>query len=91
MKLQVMCVYDSVAKVFFRPFYVAIKEVGIRSFAAACNDAATELSRSPADYSLWHVAEFDDESGRFDVFPQNVHCGVGSSFVSKGDVHASQS
>lgn len=80
MKQQVMCVYDSVAKVFFRPFYVPIKEVGIRSFAAACNDPQTDMFRSPSDFVLFHLAEFDDESGRFDCFAQAVHCGVGSSF-----------
>lgn len=80
MKLTVMVVYDAVAKVFFRPYYTASKEVGTRAFRQAALDPETELWKSPADYSLWCLGEFDDETGRFVLLEQPEKLCIASQF-----------
>ena len=34
-----------------------------RAFVQLASDAATDIGKSPSDYGLYHVADFDDQTG----------------------------
>lgn len=69
MKLVVLSVRDLKAEVYSRPFYVGRLGEGLRSFQDEVlqGDAATSLiTKHPADFQLWCLAQFDDETGQFE-------------------------
>lgn len=63
MKLQMFTVLDKLAAVYATPFFAINASLAQRDFAYACKDPNSKISRNPEDFSLWHVAEYDDSSG----------------------------
>lgn len=88
MKRLLLSVHDSKAKVFFNPFTATTVEAACRSFAVAANDDGTEISRYPADFTLFHVGYFDDETGVVESLIPAVNLG-NASMYAKGGIRAS--
>lgn len=63
MKHQMYSIYDKVSKVYILPFYQSNERVAIRSFVSGMMDSTHQLSQHPHDFVLFHMGEFDDESG----------------------------
>ena len=68
MKLNVYSVKDAKAATFGNPFYANNDQVAIRSFQAVADDPNTTIHKNPEDFSLYKVAEWDDNSG--EIIPQ---------------------
>lgn len=69
MLLQVFSIYDSKMESFNPPLFYPNKGVAIRAltdFLNSSKDNAFVLH--PDDYRLYHFGDFDDDSGRFDLF-----------------------
>lgn len=62
---SVLSVHDSAAQVYGQPFYVPAVAAGIRSLKDEVNrqDKENQLYQHPEDFSLYHVADFDDSTG----------------------------
>lgn len=61
MRYLVCCVRDAAIKAFNQPMYFRSKEEAIRSFGDACRDDKNSSFRDhAADYSLWHIGDWDD-------------------------------
>lgn len=69
MKVGMYAVYDRKASVFARPFCSPNDAMAMRSFRAARQDPATELSKFPEDFTLYRLGDFDDDSGEVTGFP----------------------
>ena len=54
---------DAKANVFSAPFFQLNDQVAQRSFEQASNDANTTIHQNPQDFSLYRLAQFDDQSG----------------------------
>jgi len=65
MTLKVCAVYDSKAEAYSRPFFAATTGVAIRQFSAAVEDQQHEFNRFAEDYTLFELAEFDEQAGVF--------------------------
>ncbi|WNK13566.1 MAG: nonstructural protein [Microvirus sp.] len=63
MQTNAYSVRDSVAEVYHVPFFAQSNAVARRMFMNACQDETTSYGKNPADYSLWRVGGFDDETG----------------------------
>lgn len=64
MSRLVLCsVFDSKVGAFMRPFVCLSKGEAIRSFQDACGDDTIPFKKHPADFQLFLVGEFDDQSG----------------------------
>lgn len=64
MKLQVFSVFDSAANLFLEPFQCRTIEEAIRRFRSTVNHPEGSLiSEYPEDYTLFHLGEFDQETG----------------------------
>lgn len=74
MKMQVLAVHDAASGVFARPIFVASIGVGIRMFGDEVQRQAAdnEMFKHPEDFSLFHLGEFDDNSGCFDLSGNEV-------------------
>lgn len=66
-KLQIVAVKDSAMNQFANPISVPTIGVAIRSFTDEVNraDQNNQMHQHPDDFELWHLAEFDTETGLF--------------------------
>lgn len=56
-------VYDSLAKGYLPPFIALTDGEATRIFQAALTDGETKFAKTPQDYSLYHVGDFDPGAG----------------------------
>ena len=67
MKLQMFSIYDIVSKLYARPFFDVNEATAKRNLRAAIRDPKSGLAENVNDYRLYHIGEFDDQSGTFTV------------------------
>jgi len=65
MQTRVFSVYDSAAKCYSHPFYIPREEQAVRAFSDAVNSPNHEFGKYPADYTLFHLGDFDDADGTY--------------------------
>ncbi|AXH77981.1 MAG: nonstructural protein [Microviridae sp.] len=61
--MKLYSVYDKVAQRYNLPFFLASDPEAKRAFHTAVNDVANQMHRSPEDYSLFYLGEFDPDQG----------------------------
>jgi len=78
MIVNVYAVFDSVAKIYLPPWVQANDGLACRSFVHAVNDRSNQLGQFPADFSLYRVGTFDDQTGvlEAEVPPHALGSGV---------------
>lgn len=69
MKLEIFAVYDSAAQAFLQPFFAPAKGSALRMLTDAVNDEKHEFSKHAADYTVFYLGSWDDNSGVFDSGP----------------------
>lgn len=71
MKTLIVAVRDRVSVAFMQPNFVGSKGSAIRAFADAVNsgDPKSMIATHPADFDLYELGYYDDETGLF-------NCGV---------------
>jgi len=62
-KLQAYSVRDSKAEIFNVPFYGNTHGEAERSFMQVTNDPASNISKFPEDYDLYHIGTYDQTTG----------------------------
>lgn len=72
MILEIYSVYDNVAKCFSQPFYQVNEGVARRNIAACVNNKEHNYSVAPADYELYRVGKFDDQTGAIEVENEKI-------------------
>lgn len=70
MIFKMMAVFDAKAVTYGVPFFSQNRAVGVRSFKALSNDPGSMVSKSPEDFSLFELGEFDDTSAAFALHDQ---------------------
>lgn len=81
MKFAMFAVYDSKAACFFPPFTVPNEGVALRAFAEQCNDTNSQFNRFPADFTLFHIGEYDTDTGDVTAHIPHENIGCASQFV----------
>lgn len=77
---HVFAVYDTKLTAYATPFFMPTVAAAKRAFAGAVEDPSTMLHKHPSDFALYHVGEFDDESGALNsCLPENL--GLASSYL----------
>lgn len=64
MKQQVFSIQDNKTAFYHLPFFSPTHASGVRSFLQLAQDSNSLVSKYPGDFSLFHIGEFDDESGQ---------------------------
>jgi len=73
MKHEVYGIRDAKAQAFLPPFMSQNEATAIRSVAHLCMDENHQFNKSSEDYDLFHLANFDDESGKYELFDAPAH------------------
>jgi len=63
MTLVVCSVFDAKAGTYGTPIFVINRGVAVRSFSDAVTSSGSEFAKHAADYSLYHIADYDNVSG----------------------------
>lgn len=73
---RVYSVFDEKAAVYMLPFFAKSHEVALRSFATAALDPEHDFGRWGGDFTLFHIAEFDDDTG--ELKPRDAFMNLGT-------------
>ncbi|QXP08260.1 MAG: nonstructural protein [Arizlama microvirus] len=63
MKIQIFSVYDSKTKVYGQPNFLLNKGTALRAWQEAANDKQSNIGKYPADFTMFNIGEWDDETG----------------------------
>lgn len=77
--MQTICsVYDQKARFFSAPFTTMTTETGIRDFVRAVSDSRGMTDKFPADYELYAIGQFNEDTGAIEGFivPQLLTRGI---------------
>lgn len=80
---NIYSVYDSKLITFMQPFVADNDQAAISIFTSAVSEPGTEPFNYPADYSLFRVGQFNDETGHIEK-TQHENLGIASQFQRKG-------
>lgn len=83
MKVQVYSVYDVKTEVFSQPIFLLNKAVALRSWHQAAHDKEQQIGQSPADFTLFQVAEWDDTKGEFRNLEAKISLGTALEQLNK--------
>lgn len=81
MKTKAFAVYDSKAKFFDKPIYLRNSAEAIRAFETEANSGKSAISQYPADFTLFEVGEYDDETGL--LTSEKAHINLGCALQYK--------
>lgn len=83
-KRKAFAVYDTQVGAFLAPFFLQTAGQAVRSFMDASKDPNMEFSKHPGDYTLFELAEYDEETGKFTNLPTPHSLGTALQFVAQG-------
>lgn len=75
MKLKVYSLYDSKAEAYLRPMFMPTKGIALRTIVDELENPNNNLSKHAADYTLFELGEFDDETGTITMHPNKINIG----------------
>ncbi len=65
-------IYDSKAQFYNKPFSQLNDEIALRTAQQMRNDENSELYRNPADFTLFKIGQYDDESAQIDTLAKHT-------------------
>ena len=83
MSHKLFTIYDSKAEAHGLPFGQKTTGLAIRMFEQAVNDEQSSISRHPADYTLFEIAEYNECLGKIDVHKNHINVGNGLPYVKE--------
>lgn len=81
MKQKIYAVYDSKAEFYGQPFFQRTVGEAVRSWETVCNDGQSAMSKFPADYTLFEIGEYDQETGK--ITPHHVLKSIATGLDAK--------
>lgn len=81
MHIGIYSIHDSKAQAFLQPFFSQTDATAKRSFEAAVNTPEHGFSIHPSDYTLFGIADFDDQTGVITPFETLNNLGLGVTFI----------
>lgn len=66
--LKIFCIYDKKASSHMQPFYFHNKAEALRALADNLQDKNSLIAKHPADFSIWQIGEFNEQTGVITAF-----------------------
>lgn len=63
MKLLMFVIYDSKVDAYLHPMFFRSVGEAMRAFGDSANDQSTQFAKHPADFTLFHIGDFEEKSG----------------------------
>jgi len=88
MKHRVFTIFDDKARCYLPPFTLPEQGMALRTFSDCVNSPDHQFGRHPADYTLFELGFFDDNSGIFTKHDHSLQLANGITMVDRQDVVA---
>lgn len=75
-------IYDSKSETYDRPWPALNKGIALRSVLEVLKEPGHPFSKWPADFTLFEIAEWDEQTGALMPYQTKVNIGVLIEFVS---------
>lgn len=76
MKQKILAVHDRAINAYMQPFFTPALGAGVRAFQDEINNEQSPMHKHPDDYDLYHLGEFDTETGNFtSITPTQIAIG----------------
>ncbi|WNK14276.1 MAG: nonstructural protein [Microvirus sp.] len=79
MNVEIFAIMDIKVGAYMQPWFSATKASAIRSFENVCKDQSTTLGQYPADFQLFALGKFDDQTGLFETHTPLILCSGASN------------
>lgn len=63
MEMRQYTIFDSKAEIYLQPFCFSTHGASLRAFKETVNDGQSNISKHPADYTLFYIGIWDDNTG----------------------------
>lgn len=73
--LKLLAVFDSAVSIYEQPFFMRSRGEAVRSWIDVTNDQKTKFWAHPADYTLFEIGEYDDQTGTVHMHEAKVNLG----------------
>lgn len=77
---KVFTVYDSKAELYLNPFNMSTKGQALRGFEDLVNDGQHNFSKYPADFTLFEIGEWDDQTSMYKMHDAFINLGLAVEF-----------
>lgn len=74
---QIVAVKDRAMDAFLQPFFVPALGGAIRAFGDEINNPQSEMQKHPEDYDLYHLGEFNDNTGEIKQLERPLQIAIG--------------
>jgi len=86
MRHKVFAVYDSKAEAYLQPFFSFTAGQATRSFSDAVQDSGHQFHKHAADYTLFEIGVYHDETGKLIAHEAHTNLGCAVEYLGKPDV-----
>jgi len=83
---QIFAVHDVKANAYLPPFFMHNDELAKRTFSDCIMSEKHAFSHHPADYTLFHLGSFDDDTGVIITNNSHTSLGNGIEFIAHTSV-----
>lgn len=60
---KIYAIKDQAIEAFSQPFFVQAQGQAVRMFMDESKNEKSQINRHPADFELWYIGEFDEQTG----------------------------
>lgn len=79
---KLFSIYDSKAESFSNPVYLNSTGLAVRTFSDSVQDPESQFAKHPADYTLFELGTYDDNSAEFKLLPTPKSLFIAIEFIT---------
>jgi len=79
---KIFAIYDSKAESFTNPVYLNSTGLAVRTFSDSVQDPESQFAKHPADYTLFELGTYDDNSAEFKLLPTPKSLFIAIEFIT---------
>lgn len=80
--MKVFSIYDSKAEAYMAPFFANTIGIALRNFELSATEGSHPFHQFPGDFTLFQIAEFDEQSGVITALEAHYNLGNAIQFTS---------
>ena len=79
---KIFAIYDSKAESFTNPVYLNSTGLAVRTFSDSVQDPESQFAKHPADYTLFELGTYDDQTAEFKLLPTPKSLFIAIEFIT---------
>lgn len=88
MTLKLFSLYDSAVEAYNTPMFLRSRGEAIRSLQAAVNEPGNNISKWPAQFTLFEIGSYDDSSGRITMYDAMISLGTALQYKDESKIES---